>query len=84
MALSLQDIEELFARRGAEQYAGEPVTQLEHALQCAMLAESAGAAGPPRRCWCTSASAIADSASSASVLSRPSSTTRAESTLPCR
>lgn len=43
MALSLQDIEQLFASRGGEQYAGEPVTQLEHALQCALLAEADGA-----------------------------------------
>jgi phosphonate degradation associated HDIG domain protein len=41
--LSLQDIEALFERRGAEQYAGEPVTQLEHALQTAALAEGEGA-----------------------------------------
>lgn len=41
--LSLPDIETLFARRGHEQYAGEPVTQLEHALQTAALAEAAGA-----------------------------------------
>ena len=40
--LSLQDIESLFLRRGHEQYAGEPVTQLEHALQTAALAEAAG------------------------------------------
>jgi phosphonate degradation associated HDIG domain protein len=40
MALTLTQIEQLFALRGAEQYAGEPVTQLEHALQCALLAES--------------------------------------------
>ena len=39
MALSLADIEALFARKGHEQYSGEPVTQLEHALQCATLAE---------------------------------------------
>ena len=38
--LTLQDIESLFVRRGAEQYSGEPVTQLEHALQCAALAET--------------------------------------------
>ncbi|AMO23158.1 HD domain-containing protein [Ramlibacter solisilvae] len=43
MALSLADIEQLFAARGAEQYSGEPVTQLEHALQCAALAEQEGA-----------------------------------------
>lgn len=43
MALTLQDIATLFARRGDAQYSGEPVTQLEHALQCAWLAETAGA-----------------------------------------
>lgn len=41
--LSLVDIEALFVRRGGEQYAGEPVTQLQHALQCAALAEAEGA-----------------------------------------
>lgn len=43
MALSLQDIADVFARRGGEQYSGEPVTQLQHALQTAQLAEAAGA-----------------------------------------
>lgn len=43
MALSLDDIEQLFARHGAAQYTGEAVTQLEHALQTALLAEGAGA-----------------------------------------
>ena len=43
MALTLADIETLFAQRGGDQYAGEPVTQLEHALQSAMLAENEGA-----------------------------------------
>jgi phosphonate degradation associated HDIG domain protein len=43
MALTLQDIADLFARRGGEQYSGEPVTQLQHALQTAQLAEAAGA-----------------------------------------
>lgn len=43
MALTLPDITTLFERRGAEQYTGEPVTQLEHALQSAWLAEQAGA-----------------------------------------
>jgi len=33
----------LFAERGGVAYAGEPVSQLEHALQCAWLAEQAGA-----------------------------------------
>jgi phosphonate degradation associated HDIG domain protein len=41
--LSLPDIEMLFARFGANQYSGEPVTQLEHALQTAHLAEESGA-----------------------------------------
>ena len=41
--LSLDDIRTLFDRHGAEQYSGEPVTQLEHALQSAALAENAGA-----------------------------------------
>ena len=41
--LSIADIELLFARHGASQYSGEPVTQLEHALQTAHLAEQSGA-----------------------------------------
>lgn len=41
--LSLSDIELLFARHGADQYSGEPVTQLEHALQTAHLAEQSDA-----------------------------------------
>lgn len=43
MPLSIGDIELLFARHGAAQYSGEPVTQLAHALQTAELAEAAGA-----------------------------------------
>ena len=43
MALAFADIEQLFARKGGEQYTGEPVTQLEHALQTAWLAEQDGA-----------------------------------------
>ncbi|MDB5947044.1 MAG: hypothetical protein JWQ33_2070 [Ramlibacter sp.] len=39
MALALADIEHIFAERGDEQYAGEPVTQLQHALQAALQAE---------------------------------------------
>ena len=39
MALSLTDIERLFATKGARMYAGEPVTQLQHALQSAERAE---------------------------------------------
>ena len=41
--LSIADIEHLFARHGAEQYSGEPVSQLEHALQTAHLAEQSDA-----------------------------------------
>ena len=43
MSLSLADIAHLFETRGHAQYDGEPVTQLEHALQSAHLAERAGA-----------------------------------------
>ena len=43
MALSFDDIEMLFGRHGHTQYSGEPVTQTEHALQTALLAEQAGA-----------------------------------------
>lgn len=41
--LTIPDIALLFARHGASQYSGEPVTQLEHALQTAHLAEQSGA-----------------------------------------
>jgi len=44
MALSISDICVLFARKGGRAYSGEPVSQLEHALQTAMRAEDAGAA----------------------------------------
>jgi phosphonate degradation associated HDIG domain protein len=43
MALTLTDIEHLFAAKGDREYAGEPVSQLEHALQSAQLAEEDGA-----------------------------------------
>lgn len=43
MPLSLTDIETLFLRHGHSQYSGEPVTQLQHALQTALLAEQGGA-----------------------------------------
>ena len=43
MGLSLGEIEQLLAAKGARMYAGEPVTQLQHALQSAELAERAGA-----------------------------------------
>jgi phosphonate degradation associated HDIG domain protein len=45
MALSIPDIVALFTRKGGQAYEGEPVTQLEHALQCAARAEAADA--PP-------------------------------------
>lgn len=45
MALRIEDIVHLYKTRGAAQYGGEAVTQLDHALQCARLAEEAGA--PP-------------------------------------
>ena len=41
--LNLPDIELLFARHGTHQYSGEPVTQIEHALQTAHLAEQSDA-----------------------------------------
>lgn len=43
MTLTLADIERLFAAKGDREYAGEPVSQIEHALQSAQLAEAAGA-----------------------------------------
>ncbi len=43
MSLSLPDIVGLFETKGHAQYDGEPVTQLEHALQSAHLAEQEGA-----------------------------------------
>ena len=42
MALSLDDIVHLLERRGAQQYGLEAVSQREHALQCAHLAEAEG------------------------------------------
>lgn len=41
MALTLNDILELLETQGTHQYGGEAVSQLEHALQCAFLAECA-------------------------------------------
>ena len=43
MSLTLSDICLLFARKGGRLYDGEGVTQLEHALQTASLAEGQGA-----------------------------------------
>ncbi|QNK68348.1 phosphonate degradation HD-domain oxygenase [Variovorax sp. PAMC26660] len=42
MALTLDDIARLLAGRGQQQYGREAVSQLDHALQCAALAEDAG------------------------------------------
>ena len=42
MAISTT-LTELFEQRGDSQYGGEQVTQLQHALQCAQLAEQTGA-----------------------------------------
>jgi phosphonate degradation associated HDIG domain protein len=44
MGLAFGDIGELFGSHGHSEYSGEKVTQLEHALQAAQLAESEGAA----------------------------------------
>ena len=41
--ITIDDIEQSFLNRGHEQYSGEPVTQLQHALQSAALAEAEGA-----------------------------------------
>lgn len=43
MALSIADLEKLFADFGDLAYSGEPVNQVEHALQGAKLAEDEGA-----------------------------------------
>ena len=43
MGLAFADIAKLFADHGSIEYGGEGVTQLEHALQAADLAEKAGA-----------------------------------------
>ena len=44
MGLALADIEKLFRDHGGIAYSGEGVSQLEHALQAAQLAEQDGAA----------------------------------------
>lgn len=44
MALSLDDIQRLFLQYGALAYSGESVSQLEHALQTAQLAQQEDAA----------------------------------------
>lgn len=42
MSLDVDGIVSLFEKRASSQYGREPVNQLEHALQCAHLAERAG------------------------------------------
>ncbi|KVC97781.1 phosphohydrolase [Burkholderia ubonensis] len=42
MALTLEEIRGLYREHGHVAYSGEPVTQLEHALQSGLLAEEAG------------------------------------------
>jgi phosphonate degradation associated HDIG domain protein len=42
MALDTSDIHHLLSTRGQSQYGREAVSQLEHALQCAQLAEQGG------------------------------------------
>nr|MDH4450897.1 HD domain-containing protein [Rhodoferax sp.] len=42
MALDVDGIAALFDKRANQQYGREPVNQMEHALQCALLAEQAG------------------------------------------
>ena len=43
MSITIDEIVQLLGTRGQKQYGAEAVSQLEHALQCASLAESAGA-----------------------------------------
>jgi phosphonate degradation associated HDIG domain protein len=43
MALSVDDIRALFELHGDLSYSGEPVTQRQHALQCALFAEQENA-----------------------------------------
>jgi phosphonate degradation associated HDIG domain protein len=45
MNITLRSLLDILAAKGQEQYGGEAVTQLDHALQCATLAREAGA--PP-------------------------------------
>ncbi len=42
MALTLDEIVDIYEHRATAQYGGEAINQLEHALQCACLAEQAG------------------------------------------
>jgi phosphonate degradation associated HDIG domain protein len=42
MSLTLNEVVDLLQRRGHQQYGMEAISQLEHALQCADMAEQAG------------------------------------------
>ncbi|MDZ8079195.1 MAG: hypothetical protein RMX35_08840 [Nostoc sp. DcaGUA01] len=42
MIATIQSIIELFTEKGSQLYGAEAVSQLEHALQCATLAQKAG------------------------------------------
>jgi predicted HD phosphohydrolase len=44
MALTIEQITALFRVQGTVQYGSEAVSQLQHALQCAHLAERSGSA----------------------------------------
>ena len=44
--VSVEKCIELLRERGHSEYGGESVTQIEHGLQCAMLAEQEGASSP--------------------------------------
>jgi phosphonate degradation associated HDIG domain protein len=39
----LDDLQQMMLRRGGERYSGEPVSHLEHAMQCAEMARQSGA-----------------------------------------
>jgi phosphonate degradation associated HDIG domain protein len=41
--MTISEISDLYLAHGSEQYGGEAVNQLQHALQCASLAENSGA-----------------------------------------
>lgn len=42
MKPTIEDLIQLFSENGSQTYGGEAISQLEHALQCAALAEAAG------------------------------------------
>ena len=43
MSINLSEISDIYLTYGSAQYGGEAVSQLQHALQCARLAENSGA-----------------------------------------